>query len=240
MHPIETAKAMRDTLREAGITTNPGRLALYVGGTAVSSAIGSAVLNLIHRTPWWLLVLFFLGLMVMAWGGIVVRADKKLSQGAESFSLTTEPVPEVRAPAPAPVTPRAGPTEYSRQPIFDQAPPELADLSQDSLKPLFVSRTEAQAKALMKQHAGKPVRVSGEIEDVSVASAYGGSVRLRGKSGLSFLLFFDAADKEAERQLLISLNTGDRLVVSGVIHDIAVTQVALDNSKLIDIRRHVS
>jgi hypothetical protein len=92
----------------------------------------------------------------------------------------------------------------------------------------------------MKQHAGKPVRVSGEIEDVSVASAYGGSVRLRGKSGLSFLLFFDAADKEAERQLLISLNTGDRLVVSGVIHDIAVTQVALDNSKLIDIRRHVS
>jgi hypothetical protein len=88
---------------------------------------------------------------------------------------------------------------------------------------------------LMKQHVGKPVRVSGEVEAVSLASAYGGNVRLRGRSGISFLLFFDAHDKEAERQLLIAVNTGDKLTVSGVIHEIGANVVAVDNSKLMRV-----
>ena len=131
-------------------------------------------------------------------------------------------------------------TAPTRQVVFDDAPPELADTSPASLMELFAGRTEAQAATLLKQHRGKAVRVSGEVEDVSVASAYGGNVRLRGRCGISFLLFFDADDKDAERQLLIALNTGDKITVSGLIHEIQASVVSLDNSKLIHVRKRSS
>jgi hypothetical protein len=152
------------------------------------------------------------------------------------FNASDE-APEAHAPDPPPLSVTPAQTQDSSQPIFDEAPPEFADMTPVSLNARFAGRTEAQRRTLMKQHVGKPVRVSGEIEDVTLASSYGGSVRLRGKSGVSFLLYFDAANKEAERQVLIALNTGDRLVVSGVIHEVTTTVVVLDNSKLI---RHVS
>jgi hypothetical protein len=137
----------------------------------------------------------------------------------------------LQAALPPSVTPQTEATEYSDQPIFDQAPPELADMTRASLGGLIAGRTDAQAKALMKQHAGKPVCVSGEIENVTLASAYSGSVRLRGRSGVAFLLFFEAADREAERQLLVALNLGDGLAVSGEINDIVPSLVALDGCK---------
>jgi hypothetical protein len=133
------------------------------------------------------------------------------------------------------VTPQTEATEDSRQPIFDEAPPELAGMTKASLKELLAGRTEAQVKTLMKQHVGKPVRASGKVDDVSLASSYRGHVRLRGESGFLLLLFFDLDDEDPGGQLLVAINPGERLVVSGVIHEIQTNLVALDNCKVIDV-----
>jgi hypothetical protein len=119
--------------------------------------------------------------------------------------------------------------------VFDEAPPELADMSPASIKELLAGRTAAQGKTLMKQHVGKPVRVSGEVEDVSLANSYRGSVSIR-QSGFLLLLFFDLDDEDPGGQLLVAINPGDRLVVSGVIREIQANLVALDNCKVIDVK----
>jgi hypothetical protein len=141
-------------------------------------------------------------------------------------------------PLPVALTPARA--EDSPRPLFDQAPPELADMSPASVKELLVGRTEAQRKTLMRQHVGKPVHVSGEVDDVSLATSYRGSVRLRGESGFLFLLLFDLDDEDPGGQLLVAINPGERLVVSGVINEIQANLVALDNCKMIDLRGPVS
>lgn len=134
----------------------------------------------------------------------------------------------------APLVTVERPAIEAPQRIFDEAPPGLADMS--SLKELFAGRTEAQASKLLEQHRGKPVRVSGEVEDVSLASSYRGSVQLVGRARVPFLLFFDVDAEDPEGQLLLGFKTGDKLVVSGVINSIKANLVALDRCKVIDVR----
>jgi hypothetical protein len=83
----------------------------------------------------------------------------------------------------------------------------------------------------MEQHVGKPVRVSGEIEGVRrLEHMY--SVRL--KSVVRLGLFFGVDDDEPR---LLTLNNGEKIVVSGQINEIQETAVYLDKCKLIEARR---
>jgi hypothetical protein len=50
--------------------------------------------------------------------------------------------------------------------VFDEPPPELADLSPASLKEIFAGRRDAQGDKFMEQHVDKSVRVSGEVARV--------------------------------------------------------------------------
>lgn len=127
------------------------------------------------------------------------------------------------------------------QPIFDEAPPELADMSPASLTALLAGRTNAQIHKLMEQHRGKPVRVSGEVEHVQFGTS-APSVRL--KTTIPFLLFFDAEGYDAE-SVLLTLNKGDKIVASGQIHsfeqstfmEFVAVIVALEKCRLVEARR---
>ena len=127
------------------------------------------------------------------------------------------------------------PATRAPQLIFEKAPPELANLSRDSLKALFAGRTEAQGRALMKQHVGKPVRVFGEVEDVKLT----GTPRVDLRSAVALLLFFDADDYDPG-PVLLSLHIGDKIVVSGQIHEFTEAVVFLDQCRLIETRGRVS
>jgi len=121
--------------------------------------------------------------------------------------------------------------------VFDEAPPELANMSPASLTELFAGKTDAQADTLMKQHVGKPVRVSGEVSKVEFGQI--SQVVLDRDAPVSLLLFFDADDYDA-KPLLLALNKGDKIVASGQIYKIHETTVSLDNCKLIEARGRVS
>jgi uncharacterized membrane protein len=139
-------------------------------------------------------------------------------------------------------SPTASPLHASREPIFDQAPPELADMTPASLKELVAHKTHAQLDQLMDQHRGKPVRVSGEVEKVEFG--FGASLpSVTLKTPIPFLLFFDAEDYDA-KSVLLTLNKGDKIVVSGQIRkfepsflmEIVAVIVALDKCKVLDAR----
>lgn len=147
---------------------------------------------------------------------------------AQGVALPVSSVSGAEAPGDSP---QAEATEYSLQPIFDQAPPELAGWTKASLKELFAGRTEAQGRKLMEQHVGKPVRVSGEVEGVRRLE-YTYSVRL--KSVVRLGLFFGVDDDEPR---LLTLNNGEKIVVSGQIDEIQETAVYLNKCKLIEPRR---
>jgi hypothetical protein len=123
------------------------------------------------------------------------------------------------------------------QPIFDDAPPELADISPAWLQEFFAGRTEAQAETLLRQHVGTPVRVSGEVESVDLGSS-GTVPQVHLRSGSALLLLF-CDDRDAEARLL-ALNTSDRIVASGKILRILKNVVSLGDCKLIDVRGPVS
>jgi hypothetical protein len=118
------------------------------------------------------------------------------------------------------------------QRVFDEAPPELAEMSPASLKELFAGRTQAQGEKLTEQHVGKPVRVSGEVDSVQRRPIP--AVTL--KSSVLLFLYFDADDYDAE-PLLLTLNKGDRIIVSGQVHRFTEASVSLDRCNLIEARR---
>jgi hypothetical protein len=136
------------------------------------------------------------------------------------------------APLPS-VIPQTEATEYSRQPIFDQALPELADMSPASLQELFAGRTDAQAETIVKQHVGKPVRVSGVVEGVDLGHS-GEIPQVHLRSGAAQLLLF--SDDHDSELAFRALNVGDRIVVSAEIYRIVKNLVSLIKCKLIDVR----
>jgi hypothetical protein len=139
------------------------------------------------------------------------------------------------ATPPLSVTHTPAQTEDSHRPIFDEAPSELADMSPASLQELFAGRTDAQADTLLKHHIRKPVRVSGEVEDVDLgATGVGPQIHLR--SGGALLLLFSGDDTESQFR---ALNLGDRIVASAEVYRITKNVVSLTNCKLIDVRGRV-
>jgi hypothetical protein len=132
---------------------------------------------------------------------------------------------------PVPWVPTA-PSPSSRDPIFDTAPPGLADLSPASLEELFVGRTAAQAGKLAEQHIGKRVSVTGAVENVTLGRVP--HVHLRSK-GVAVLTFFDDDDYDAE-PFLLSLNVGDEVTVSGLIWKLENILVNLDHCRVLNAR----
>jgi hypothetical protein len=169
----------------------------------------------------WILMAFFLPLPL-----------PKTRHEREAFKDLAERVALGQARSALPPPPPEDPTgamETSHL-VFDEAPPELADMSPASLKELFAGRTEAQSSKLLEQHIGKSVRVSGEVTKVEFA-AFTTSVSLH--AAVNLLLFFD---KDAEPQLLV-LNLGDEVAVSGQIQKFPTeTMISLEKCKLIEAR----
>lgn len=93
----DKVRAARGLLRDAGIST-PGGVAIFVGASVASSVVGAAALNLIYRTPWFLLVIFCLALLAIIWGIVVVRASRHGFDAPESTAPSSEsvapPIPE--------------------------------------------------------------------------------------------------------------------------------------------------
>lgn len=151
------------------------------------------------------------------------RADTRSRQGVDAAPLlggvTATQGPQIAA--------EGENTEF----VFDEAPPELADMSPTSIKEVFAGRTDAQAAKLMEQHVGKPVRVSGAVEGVELERIPNATL----KSVVSVLLFFDADDYDAE-PLLLALNKGDKIVASGQVYKIKDGVVTLDRCKLLEAR----
>jgi hypothetical protein len=144
--------------------------------------------------------------------------------------------PEDKAPPPKrePIRPSPEEAAQASQHIFEEAPPELADLSAASLQEIFAGRTHAQADQLMEHHVGKPVRVSGVVESVSLSLRIP-QVHLRSAAGPLLQLFFDAEDYDA-KPVLLALNAGDNVFVSGQIWKFGDRMVSIDRCKVIDVR----
>jgi len=68
-------KALREEVREANLS--PGHLLGWIGGAVVGSVVAADVLNLIHHTPFWLLAAFFVGVILIAAGAMLLRIDKR-------------------------------------------------------------------------------------------------------------------------------------------------------------------
>jgi hypothetical protein len=134
-----------------------------------------------------------------------------------------------RGPAPPD---QAVATTQAPQLVFDEAPPELADMSPASLKELFAGRTDAQGAKLTEQHVGKSVRVSGDVAKVELATV--NSVTIR--AAVTMILFFDNGAAEQ----LLALNLGDKVVVSGQIHGLSDGFIGLNKCKLVEARGRVS
>ena len=81
------------------------------------------------------------------------------------------------------------------------------------------------------QRIGKVVRVSGTVESVEL----GAVPRVTPRSNLTVLMFFDPDDYDPE-PVLLSLNVGDRITVSGQIWQLQSPVVTLDHCKLLDAR----
>lgn len=155
--------------------------------------------------------------------------------------LAPTPAPIAQDPASPPpsVTTETRALANPGQPLFDEAPPELAHISLTSLKDSFAGRTQAQGDKLMEQHVGKPVRISGEVERVALGSHAGiPSVTLKATSAL--LLFFDPEDDYDPVPIVLALNVGDKIVVSGRVDRLAPEMVSLDHCRLIEARGRVA
>lgn len=175
----------------------------------------------------WILAAFFLPLPLPK-----TRHEREAFKGsAERATL------EQTRSAPPPLSPPEAQAVATHAPqlVFDEAPPELADMSPASLKELFAGRTDAQVVTLMKQHVGKSVRVSGEVEGVE----FGKIPWVQLKAAVTLQLFFDADDYDVE-SVLLALNMGDEIVVSGQIWKIREFLISLDKCKLIQARGRVS
>jgi hypothetical protein len=173
---------------------------------------------------------------------LLEHLEKRGTEDAKDQWRPASPAPEaspVQAPAPAPAattspasSASSNSTASSPIPIFDEAPPELADISPASLKELFAGRTDLQRTQLMEQHVGKEVRVLGTVEKVE-------GPRLRsaviGQPDFHFSLFFDDENYDADPVLLV-LNRGDEIAVSGRIFKIGETWGALDRCADIEVR----
>ncbi len=172
--------------------------------------------------------------------GEIARIDR-FSVQLTNCTLVDPPLVSQSASTSLPpsIAPQAESLEDARQPIFEQAPPELADMSAASLKDSFAGRTEAQGNTLMEQHVDKPVLVSGEVERVAIIRPSGiPTVTLRSTPIL--LLFFDPDDDYDPVPIVLSLNAHDRIVVSGRIHQIDPTSVSLHHCKLIEAHGRVA
>jgi len=169
--------------------------------------------------------------------GEIERIDS-VSVQLTNCELALDGPERVANAAPDARTPAQG--EDSQQPIFEKAPPGLADMTEISLRELVASRTKAQADELLKQYRGEPVRVSGEVADVDLTGTP--SVQVL-SPGIGLRLFFDADDYDA-RPSLLSLHHGDQIVVSGQIHSFAAStmtghigiSIGVDKCKLLTTR----
>lgn len=161
----------------------------------------------------------------------------------EHRGTDTAKASEVRAIAgttsPAAIHPITVPLQSTSRPIFDEAPPELASMSQASLAEFFAGRTQAQGDKLMQQHRGKPVRVSGQVEQVSLGSS-GKLPSVTLKGALHLLLFFDPEEDYDPEPIVLALHEGDSIVVEGRIWQIADNSVSVDRCRLIESRGHLS
>jgi hypothetical protein len=190
------------------------------------------------------------GLVVALVLGLVAVGPEKLRKWADEIrpnggpkkapSAPSSTPNDVATPSEAPIAPADVPAKQASQRIFDEAPPELAEMSSDSLKELLAGRTEAQIDALMAPHVGKPVRVSGEVARVEIRHIGPRPiphVSLRHAPGaVGLLVFFDGEDYDAV-PLVLALNQGDQIVASGLIYRIRETTVIVDNCELIETRR---
>jgi hypothetical protein len=191
--------------------------------TAFLICLGVGVLALAAGA--WILAAFFLPLPLPK-----TRHEREAFKGsAEQTTLgrtRSVPPPPVSVPEEQAVVATQAP-----QPVFDEAPPELADLSPASLKELLAGRTDAQVITLMEQHVGKSVRVSGEVEGVE----FGTVPWVRLKGAVTLQLFFDADGYDPE-PILLALNMGDEIVVSGQIWKIREFLISLDKCRLVEAR----
>jgi hypothetical protein len=136
--------------------------------------------------------------------GEIERIDPIRAQ-LTNCELTSDGPQQIASLAPEPHP--ADQTEDSRHPIFEHAPPGLADMTETSLRECFASRTKAQADELLRPYLGEPVRVSGEVTDVDLTGTP--SVHLL-PPGIGLVLFFSADDCDA-RPSLLSLHRGDKI-----------------------------
>jgi hypothetical protein len=220
-------------------------------GKLISVAIGvgawliAAALNILHG-PQWLGLLFLVvgfGFIITAglwWAhGSFQSPDTQQSHEHGAGADTTGPpqVAEHEAVQRQDVT-----TPQTPELIFDEAPPELAGMTTDSLRALLAGRTNAQIHKLMEQHLGKLVRVSGEVEVVDLGVSVA-SVKL--KTPIPLLLFFDTEKGYDPEPVLLTLNEGDKIVASGQIRKFEQSIfmgfvgliVALDHCRLVEARR---
>ncbi len=199
------------------------------GFALLLTAVTGVVLKVLAKAGTPLVVLACIGVFFIALGLTMRSATAPHRNGRARPANPTGPATSL-----GPVTPER-PARHTPQLIFEDAPPELADMSSASLKEVFAGRTEAQGKALMKQHVGKAVRVSGEVQGVKLT----GTPRVDLRSAVALLLFFDADDYDPA-PVLLSLHIGDKIVVSGQIYEFTEAVVFLDQCRLIETRGRVS
>ena len=189
-------------------------------------------------------VLLILVLALLFWiERLREHREIETSKGSSAADMSALTLTGTMLPPKPSARPSANPSDLSRKPIFDQAPPELADMSQASLMEIVANKTNAQIDQLMEQHRGQSVRVSGEVERVSTEPIP--SVSL--KTPIPFLLFFDAEGYDA-KPVLLTLSKGDKIVASGQIHkfeqgasgEYVSVIVAIDKCKLLEARAPTS
>ncbi len=122
------------------------------------------------------------------------------------------------------------------RPIFDHAPPELADMTRASIVDLFAGRTQAQGDKLMRHHVNKPVRVSGTVAAVALGGPPLHLPRVTLEGAITLLLFFDPDDDYDPEPIVLALNKGDKIVASALVHQLTAEMVSLHHCKLIDVR----
>ena len=137
-----------DRSHDAWLSVAGACLAVGVAFLGISAALVAAKPPTSHAhwtTTWEAYVAYCLfvvgGLCFVA--GITERRFPLI--GRSQPPTAAPPSPAASSP-PLSVTPQTEATEDSGQPIFDEAPPELADMSPASVKELLVGRTEAQRK----------------------------------------------------------------------------------------------
>jgi hypothetical protein len=179
----------------------------------------------------------FAGILVLGLASWIERLLEQLEhRGTETAKENWRPsVPTTVGllSAPTPATPSE--PDLSREPIFDEAPAELADISPASLQELFEGRTELQKANLFAPHIGKEVHVSGQVESVETTAGFRMALIKHLASGFRLWLFFDHEDYDADPVLLV-LNKGDNISLTGQIYKAADRSLSLDKCKDIEVR----